>query len=81
MHQLCVPPRETDTRAWPATFPGDVCPRVQRHPVRCGSVDPWLSARRSRCWRICSGAMSVGSISQSEKTTTEVIAKPVQEGP
>ena len=81
-HQLVCPACGETTRApWPAGIPsGTYGPRVHATVALC-SGSYRLSKRTTQqvMADLFGVPMSVGSISQSEQTTTEVIAEPVQE--
>jgi transposase len=81
-HQLVCPACGETTRApWPTGIPsGTYGPRVHATVALC-SGSYRLSKRTTQqvMAALFGGPMSVGAISQSEQTTTEVIAEPVQE--
>jgi transposase len=81
-HQLvCLACGETTRAPWPAGVPsGTYGPRVHATVALC-SGSYRLSKRTTQqvMAELFGVPMSVGSISQSEKTTTAVIAEPVQE--
>ena len=81
-HQLVCPDCGETTRApWPAGVPsGTYGPRVHATVALCsGSYRLSKRTTQQMMADLFGVSMSVGSISQSEKTTTEVIAEPVQE--
>jgi transposase len=80
-HQLVCPACGETTRApWPAGVPsGTYGPRVHATVALCtGSYRLAKRTTQQVLADLFGVPMSVGSISQSEKTTTEVIAEPVQ---
>jgi transposase len=80
-HQLTCPDCGETTRApWPAGVPsGTYGPRVHATVALCtGSYRLAKRTTQQVMADLFGVPMSVGSISQSEKTTTEVIAEPVQ---
>ena len=81
-HQLTCPACGETTRApWPAGVPsGTYGPRVHATVALCtGSYRLSKRTTQQVLDELFGVPMSVGTISQSEKTTTEVIADPVQE--
>jgi transposase len=81
-HQLTCPDCGATTRApWPAGVPsGTYGPRVHATVALCtGSYRLAKRTTQQVLADLFGVPMSVGSISQSEKTTTEVIAEPVKE--
>ncbi len=81
-HQLVCPDCGETTRApWPAGVPsGTYGPRVQATVALCtGSYRLSKRTTQQVMDDLCGVPMSVGTISQSEKATTEVLAAPVEE--
>ena len=81
-HQLVCPACGETTRApWPAGIPsGTYGPRVHATVALCSGSYRLSKRTTQQVMAALFGVpMSVGSISQSEQTTTEVIAEPVQE--
>jgi transposase len=81
-HQLVCPACGETTRApWPEGVPsGTYGPRVHATVALCTGAYRLAKRTTQQVMAALFGVpMSVGSISQSEKTTTEVIAEPVQE--
>jgi transposase len=81
-HQLVCPDCGETTRApWPAGVPsGTYGPRVQATVALCtGSYRLSKRTTQQVMDDLCGVPMSVGTISQSEKATTEVVAAPVEE--
>jgi len=81
-HQLVCPDGGETTRApWPAGVPsGPYGPRVHATVARCtGSYRVSTRTTQQVMDDLFGVPMRVGTISQSEKTTTEVVAAPVEE--